>query len=162
MLRVCKCCKVEFEASAKEVKRGNAKYCSKKCFHQSRKGKKVKEPNCVCRFCSASFYRSASKQKRSKSGMNFCNRLCKESAQKLGGITEIMPPHYGSRKITDYRELFENREFKCVRCSYSEFSSCVEIHHIDEDRTNNKKENLLPLCACCHRALHLKLWKLGG
>jgi len=30
------------------------------------------------------------------------------------------------------------------------------IHHLDEDRTNNKKDNLIILCAKCHKARHME------
>lgn len=161
MLKPCKTCNELFEASEKELKRGNAKFCSQKCFGQSRRGKIKKENNCFCSKCATPFYRSPSKKLNSKNGLYFCNRLCKEEAQKLGGIKEIMPPHYGTSEKINYRELFDVSELVCFRCSYREFTSCVDIHHIDKDRNNNKKENLIPLCTCCHRSLHLGLWKLG-
>jgi hypothetical protein len=30
----------------------------------------------------------------------------------------------------------------------------VQIHHIDEDDTNNDKDNLIPLCKLCHEEVH--------
>jgi hypothetical protein len=72
-----------------------------------------------------------------------------------------MPPHYGTGTGKDtYRRQFSDRKFRCRRCGYSEFKSGVDVHHIDADDTNNRKENLLLLCACCHRALHCGLWAL--
>ena len=85
---------------------------------------------------------------------------CKDEAQKIGGIKEIMPPHYGTAEKETYRELFQQSEFICRRCGYNEFVGCVDIHHIDENHKNNEKANLMPLCATCHKALHWKLWKL--
>ena len=63
---------------------------------------------------------------------------------------------------TYYRNLFTEAELVCSRCGYDEFSCAVEIHHKDKDRTNNDKENLIPLCACCHRGLHNNKWKHGA
>jgi excisionase family DNA binding protein len=37
----------------------------------------------------------------------------------------------------------------------------VHIHHIDRDRENNSKENLVLLCANCHYGLHHHLWDIG-
>ena len=59
-----------------------------------------------------------------------------------------------------YRELFSLDELVCKRCGYKEFSCSVDIHHIDENRKNNNKENLIPLCANCHHGLHKKKWAI--
>lgn len=161
MLKLCKYCSTSFEAKEKEIKRGNAKYCGKKCFDLSRVGPQPKVENSQCSHCGKTFYRSNSRLKNSKSGHQFCNRTCKEQAQKLGGIKEIMPSHYGEGKA-GYRELFTLSELICSRCGYKEFPSSIDIHHIDKDRSNNDKKNLIPLCSCCHRALHNKQWIFGG
>jgi IS30 family transposase len=49
-----------------------------------------------------------------------------------------------------YRKLaFEVYGFKkeCVHCQTTEK---IQIHHKDKNRNNNKKENLVPVCASCH------------
>lgn len=69
-----------------------------------------------------------------------------------------MPPHFGTAKVVDYRALFEQKEFVCSRCGYDEFSCSVDIHHIDGNRENNDKSNLIPYCANCHKALHGGKW----
>lgn len=72
-----------------------------------------------------------------------------------------MPSHYGQGDGEHtYRDQFNEDELVCARCDYDEFICSVEIHHIDGDRTNNAKENLLPLCCCCHSALHKNQWGL--
>jgi hypothetical protein len=157
---VCKYCNNEFTPAQKELNRGNGKFCSLGCSGKGR-AIKVKEPNCSCAQCSTSFYRSCSKLKNSKSGLQFCSRSCKEKAQKLGGIREIMPPHYGKASVIKYRKLFDEADLQCARCGYAEFRSAVHIHHKDQDRNNNTKDNLIPLCACCHSALHDNLWHIG-
>jgi hypothetical protein len=147
----CKCCKKSFLTRVDQRR----KYCSVEC---SRKGRK-KQVDLTCGFCDKKFQRQKSKVK-SKSGFYFCSRDCKDKAQKLGGIEAIMPDHYGTAKISDYRNLFESHELVCSRCGYDEFESSVDIHHIDENRENNDKKNLIPLCVCCHRALHGGKWEL--
>ena len=107
------------------------------------------------------FLQNQSKQSQSKSGLFFCSRKCKDEAQQLGGIKAIMPNHYGTANGTlSYRDKFENSELVCRRCGYNEFTCGVDIHHIDKDRTNNDKSNLIPLCSNCHKALHFRHWKL--
>lgn len=155
----CKFCKSTF------ITRKNtpASYCKPECGYQARQ---VREPY-QCSFCNKTFTRSILKKKNSRHGFFFCSRHCKDSAQRIGGISEIMPPHYGTstkRDATRYRMLFKemngiDRLF-CVRCGYDEFETSVDIHHVDFNCLNNMKENLMSLCTCCHRALHLREWKI--
>jgi len=51
---------------------------------------------------------------------------------------------YRERAITEYGEL-------CKVCGSGEY---VEVHHRDGDRTNNKLDNLIPLCRGCHAQVH--------
>lgn len=48
---------------------------------------------------------------------------------------------------------------RCPFCP-SEDISHFEIHHIDDDRTNHKYENLLLLCKPCHSKFTKKVWEL--
>ena len=51
-----------------------------------------------------------------------------------------------------YRDkCFEFHKKECVVCSENKI---VEVHHIDEDRTNNKMDNLVPLCPTHHGYWH--------
>lgn len=47
----------------------------------------------------------------------------------------------------------------CDICNESLEEKC-EIHHIDENRRNNSRDNLLKLCPNCHKKLHFG-WKVG-
>lgn len=153
MIKTCKYCKNEFI-----TRRSVTKYCNVDCANKSKIVPVIS--NAFCAQCDKPIYRSLSSLKGSKSGLYFCSKACKCEAQRIGGIKEIMPPHYGTT-TTDYRSLFKTEELICARCNYDEFDCSVEIHHIDKDRKNNSRENLIPLCACCHKALHSKRWKLS-
>lgn len=160
ILKECQTCGGEFEAKLSEINRGNAKFCSRKCFaaHHSIKQKIHHEDNCSCSTCGVGFYRSPSKLKRSKSGFYFCSRKCKDEAQKIGGIVEIQPDHYGiASGRYSYREIaFEAHGKVCNDCGYEEIPECLEVHHIDTDRSHNDKENLVVLCPTCHQVRHYK------
>jgi hypothetical protein len=151
----CQSCNKEF-ISRIQATRPIPKYCSVICQKQGRQ-KKIKT---ICAWCHKDCYKTPSKAALSKSGLHFCSRKCKDEAQKLGGITKIMPSHFGTAKIIDYRSLFIKEELVCSRCGYKEFSCAVEIHHKDHNRENNHKNNLLPLCANCHSGLHNNMWQL--
>jgi len=152
-LRKCKHCGKEFKALLKEIKRGNAKFCSRSC---SSSQKQQKEPNVVCANCGKSFYKSQSKQKNSKSGIFFCCRVCKDQSQRIGGISKIMPPHYGTADgIYSYRQTtLNNREHVCEDCGYKKHTKILVVHHVDHNRLNNEDSNLIILCPNCHAVRH--------
>lgn len=153
ILVTCESCKKEFPTRKDQIR----KYCSTDCRGLAERNRASLE----CAYCKIPFQRSKSKLQNSRSGYHFCSRACKDQAQKIGGVAAIMPPHYGTGAV-DYRKLFEPEELICVRCGYCEFDCGVDIHHIDGDRTNNEKENLVPLCKCCHIGLHNRRWSLQG
>lgn len=157
--KICKHCTNTFEASSKEHNRGNALFCSKGCFKLYKRPKINKEPNVICSNCNVAFYKTTSKMQNSKSGLFFCSRSCKDNAQKLGGIKEIQPYHYGtiSKDNPDhYRRIaFANYLHKCNRCNYDKHKSILEVHHIDRNRMNDDIANLEILCANCHLEEHL-------
>ena len=43
------------------------------------------------------------------------------------------------------------------QCQFCFNNKKLEIHHLDQNRKNNKDTNLLVLCQECHRKLHAKL-----
>ena len=152
--RTCFTCGASFLADSREVTRGNAKYCGLRC--SGKRTRPTPEPNCVCSTCGAQFYRAPSKIRASKSGHMFCDRLCKEKAQRLGGIPEIQPSHYGEGPV-DYRTLAkESLEQKCCRCGYDHYLEVLEVHHIDNNHSNNDIANLAWVCPTCHMEIHFE------
>jgi hypothetical protein len=153
----CEQCNVAFDAPASEVKRGNARFCSRRCFGDHRSAiAPVKKPNVECANCRAPFYKKKSSQKLSKSGLFFCNRKCKDDAQRIGGIKEIMPPHFGTS--TSYRTIcFRHHKKECVVCGENKI---VAVHHYDENHSNNDPANLIPLCPTHHQYVHSRYKEL--
>ena len=145
----CKCCKLLFRTRADQP----LKCCSLKCSGVLRRTRE----KLTCYTCGVEFERQVSKLKNSKSGRRYCSRKCQTAAYREN------PPNYTNGKWAgqfEYRDLFTEEEFVCARCGYSEFSCGVDIHHIDENRKNNSRDNLIPLCTPCHRGLHHGLWDL--
>lgn len=155
----CKNCNIVCEVPQKEVKRGNGKFCSLKCSHEFRKKqpKIEKDHNCICAKCEKTFYKNKSSKKISKSGLYFCSRKCKDEAQRIGGIKEIQPGHYGKgnnagyyRKVTERAGLMH----ECQKCGYNKIPSILQVHHKDRNRENNDISNLEVLCPNCHLEDH--------
>lgn len=58
-----------------------------------------------------------------------------------------------TRIVNAKKHLIEKRGHFCEICKLSEWLNkkiSLEIHHIDEDRTNNNEYNLQLLCPNCH------------
>ena len=155
--RECETCSKEFFAELKYIARGHAKFCSRSCA--SKQPRESKNLNVECSFCNKQFHKSPSKIKQSKSGLFFCCRSHKDAAQRLGGIEEIQPPHYGtSNGKAGYRRAALNHyPSQCNRCGYDKFAQALVVHHIDHDRDNNDLSNLEVLCPTCHWEHHLGL-----
>lgn len=154
MLKVCMNCTVEFDAPDKEVRRGNGKFCSRSCFGQyNSRNRPKKEHNAKCAWCNNTFYINNSKRRNSRSGLFFCCRKHKDLAQRIGGVREIMPSHYGEQPgVWNYRALALNRmPNECAVCGYNEYVEVLEVHHIDADRTNSELNNLVILCPTHHK-----------
>jgi 5-methylcytosine-specific restriction endonuclease McrA len=92
----------------------------------------------------------------SKSGLFFCCRKHKDEAQRLGGIKEIQPSHYGTASsISSYRErALRELPNECKNCGYKTYPEILEVNHIDCDRSNNDITNLEILCPTCHSEYH--------
>ncbi len=154
--KFCLNCFYVFKASIREVKRGNGKYCTRSCSSQHRASLIPKlKPNCVCSFCNNEFYKSISKQRKSKSGLFFCKRECKDKAQRIGGIKAIQPAHYGTGHSLYRLTAFREKEKICERCGYNKFPKVLQVHHIDRNRLNGTLKNLEVLCPTCHEEEHL-------
>lgn len=123
------------------------RYCSTRCAQLGQR----KRVGLVCAHCGKEFERAASKDGRyTKSGLTFCSRSCKDNAQRIGGLTEIQPSHYGSG-IRNYRiKALRQERPRCAECGYDEYIEMLDVHHRDGKRDNNFLENLEVLCVWCH------------
>lgn len=155
IVKNCLNCKAQFNAPTREVNRGNGKFCSSSCS-ATFNGKNRPKPkaNVICAYCEKEFYKAPNKQKLSKSGLYFCSREHKDAAQRIGGIREIMPPHYGT-SLSSYRTLaIRTYGAKCQRCDYDAHEAAIAVHHKDHNHSNNSIDNLEVLCWNCHAIEH--------
>lgn len=124
-------------------KQGNH-FCSRECARSYYSRVTRLDTNTVCSFCGKEFHSSLSTKRK------YCSRSC----WKLG-IQSSGPIYY--------------RKFKgdiCNKCGFVPVDKCqLDIHHIDNNKNNNKEDNLITLCANCHRLVHFldeTLGKTGG
>lgn len=153
--KLCKSCNSPFFTTRGEVNRGNGKYCSLSCSSTARlKARTIPSPNVKCSTCGIPFYKSPSKITKSKSSLYFCCREHKDQAQKIGGIKEIQPHHYGTGHSRYREKAFKFLPNKCNRCGYNRYISILDVHHIDKNRKNSNLDNLEILCRNCHGEEH--------
>lgn len=63
-------------------------------------------------------------------------------------------PNYRGEEGNNYRVLaFTHYSKQCALCGFSD-ERALEVHHIDNNRSNNKLENLKVLCSNCHKIEH--------
>ena|ERR1035437_7027174 len=157
MLRLCLTCAKEFDAPIREVNRGNGLYCSRECSSARPVWSKRKATisTLVCAFCHIEFKKQACRVRGGKSGLRFCSRKCKDSAQSLvGGMEEIQPSHFGTGHGGYREKAFSVYPKQCARCGYKEVESILQVHHKDRNRLNRDIGNLEVLCPNCHETEH--------
>lgn len=154
--RNCLQCNKPFQASVRELKRGNAKFCSLRCArHHQAAARQSPPPNQTCSLCGKVFYRRESSRKNSRSGLAFCCRRHKDEAQRIENcFVEIQPDHYGDGTSGYRSKALNNFQHQCARCGYGKRPEILEVHHKDGNHQHNALENLEFLCPTCHEETH--------
>jgi hypothetical protein len=124
-----------------------ASYLQKQEEKASRRFGPVEEHTKTCEACEQQFTWTGRKNTKAFERARFCSRKC---ANTRGG-TASSPPLKTHRTIAE-----KHLKMECAVCG---FSDVVEIHHIDEDHSNNAIENLVPLCPNHHRMIHKARFK---
>ena len=80
---------------------------------------------------------------------------CTECGREITG-NAIGSLTYNFQQHKCFKEI-QNVKKDNVKCSVcNKIVLRAEIHHIDGNRSNNKSENLIPLCDYCHTSVHSK------
>ena len=154
---ICINCQKEFKVI--DSRKNSAKFCSKKCLGEYKKGKN----NTVCTECGKLFHLKESSKKRYKRTHGyFCSTKCVSDFRKKEYIGENNPnfkniqrkegyllgylPRFGKIKL-HHKIVFEYFNIDKIPENY-----CV--HHRDCNIDNNDKENLVILNGSDHRWLH--------
>ena len=123
----------------------------------------------ICAYCGITFFRSPSKISNSKSGLHFCCREHKDIAQRLNSgkqFKKIRPAHYTEVDENigteyTYRDMaMRAYPHFCAICNWHEDEDILQVHHIDENRSNNSLNNLIILCPTCHAKITMHKYKL--
>lgn len=169
----CKNCGKEFYTYNSFVKNGEGFLCSKSCRYEwisnnykgenSKAGYKNRQITKNCQFCNKEFkvFRSRDNEKRGK----FCSKSCYNNWFRDNCCADKAPNWIDGRSFFPYpkefndrlkREIKERDKYRCGMCGTTEKLS---IHHIDYDKMNNSKQNLLTVCYSCNSKLNAKIYR---
>lgn len=151
-IAICKRCGKEIEVDTRKynnyIKRGYNFYCE-----DCRPIRTHIEH--ICAKCGKYFTRGAA-AKKSKYGLYFCSKSCANSYSNSHYRCKENNPNWidGSCKGSSYIKIaFRKYKHKCAICGLEE-ECCLQVHHIDKDRSNADVNNLIILCANCHSRVH--------
>ena len=152
----CAVCEKEYEIELKrynqKLKENTAFYCSDEC--RKHKGSTL----CKCATCGKEIWKPNSIVARSKTGNVYCSRSCSNTLNnKLFKSGENHYAYKGGSYRENALEIYEN---KCAVCGYDEDVRILEVHHKDENHSNNDLNNLCILCPNCHRKITLHYYYL--
>lgn len=143
----CGKCLIPFEKHRKEYDRQVRKgrtlfFCSIRCAKAHAGKTKALVEDRVCPVCGTEFTTPIG-VKREKTT---CSVLCGLKHFRRGrNKPELMTRH---KAICFY--------YHAKQCAICSEQLIVEVHHLDEDHTNNAPENLVPLCPTHHQYWHSK------
>jgi hypothetical protein len=146
----CKICNSDFYAKPRHLKIGWGKYCSNPCSYQAmHTGKWVK-----CNTCSKRIYRQKRELKASKSGKLFCNKSCFAVWKNKNIMSGERHVNWKNGENAYRSIMLRSKALQvCNDCGIKDIKVLV-VHHIDQNRKNNKLNNLKWLCRNCHYVVH--------
>lgn len=129
-------------------------YLKKQKEKNDRNFGEVKDHKKICQKCEQEFIWTGRLKTKQFEAARFCSQNC---ANFRGVGTEW--ENIIGKKITKYRTIAFSQFCLPKKCEICNFDKIVEVHHIDEDRTNNKIDNLIILCPNHHQMYHSSKWK---
>lgn len=93
---------------------------------------------------------------------------CEENEKHFKGYSTAGAPLYRARCQTCHSSRHgkpwgRHKGESCELCGYEPFwKRALDVHHRDGDNTNNDTDNLMTLCANCHRELEATIHDHGG
>ena len=135
------------------IKNGWKQYCSKTCKDQARTTK-IKTQ---CAYCGKDIEVQPHIIKKSKSGNVFCSQSCACSFNNTLYRSGENNPNWVDGQYKGYstytKIAYRTYKHQCVICGCSD-ELMLQVHHIDQDRSNDSVDNLIILCANDHLKLH--------
>lgn len=160
----CLHCGREFEPYKYNALKGYGKYCSRACGYAS------KRRNLTCECCGKAFSRPLSYAPKSKTV--FCSLACRNEHYKSDKFLGITDGFRVYRMSQGYASIVLGRSQEKLLHVYlmeKHLGRCLEknehVHHINQDRLDNRIENLKIVSNCGEHQTehaHIRLKALGG
>lgn len=154
---ICKHCGTEYEVDTRKLHLNQKHGWSFLCCNCRPKGAQDSRSTFVCEQCGKEFKRYIGSNTKSKHNHLFCSRSCAAKYNNAHYRVGQKNPNWKGGKARyaakHIRIAFEAYKPFCALCSESE-RACLDVHHIDQNYTNNVPDNLVILCANCHRKVH--------
>lgn len=162
MTRICQECGTVFEAIPAEVARGGGKYCSLSCSAKANNRVRDKTGKIFyCGTCGKRLYRKITRIRKSKTGIFFCNRSCKQKAEKNGNSKIKSLGNQRRRHLVQKAALISEFGVKCwVRNCQNDLMGdrrMVDMHHFGSSLDHEKT---VLLCPFHHRLADLRMLTL--
>lgn len=160
IIRKCVLCHKEFRLYSKSAAQ-HQKHCSKKCGDISGSLKRRNRIKIICKVCGKVFISTKQHGLKRKT----CSYKCMGELYKRSLKSSSNPNWRGGISFKTYtlkwtkelRESVRKRDkYKCKICGLSEKSHITKlhIHHIDFNKKNPSRNNLISLCKKCHMGIH--------
>ena len=155
---------LEITRTARSFIRGAYKLQCPKCYEENRR-EKHSEQYVKCAYCGKEKYVDKCVMKKNTTNLYFCSiehmKLAQKEAYKNPKFKALLPKSVRENGYKDYRKYaLYNYPHKCAVCGYEEDIDLLEIHHIDENHSNNNLNNLIVLCPLCHKKISTHKYKL--
>ena len=163
--KICETCGLEFSVP---ICWNYRKFCSQKCYGQSRKGKNIWNKGKKSFYPAWNKGMSLSINTRNKISKAQIGRIPWNKGKLLPQFSRENHPNWkgGSSFIAyplgwnkTFKEQIRYRDgYKCQMCGVSE-TECkrkLSIHHIDYNKNNLAENNLISLCHSCHSKTNYK------
>ena len=145
----CKSCGFEIKQNPNETISTHNKrvYCSYSC--------QIKKVIKKCKMCSCEY--KVHNFRKDKS--SFCSDKCKGNYYSFHNVGENSSRWLGGKSFEDYdikfnqklrNEIRKRDNFTCCICGLVSIKPALDVHHIDYNKKNSSKENLISLCHSCH------------
>lgn len=165
--RICVICNKTFEIPRWRIKHIPAICCSIKCQGKWQSKNRIGEKSAnwkggkiekICKICGKKFYRELNQIKYSS--CLYCSFKCRDLDYTQRFKLERNPAWCGGLSVKKYNKDFymtrllilKRDNYTCQECkkSKNQLTQPLHVHHIDYDKKNDFKSNLITLCRSCH------------
>jgi len=150
---ICKVCGKPFTARNKK-----RLFCSRKCSSIGQKKKQKHQIKSICKVCDKEIFDWRKRITCSiKCAGKHHKKLIKLGLVFMPSSDTILKANDKKRKEQNYQGNYDERVYRKIcgveKCCLCDEKKWIDAHHIDKNRKNNKKENLIPLCRKHHKLI---------